>query len=117
MKINLVPIALCVVIGSFLGQDLRAEPPKEPKIEFPQPSPSATVKERVGLTDVEIEYSRPGVKGRKIFGGLVPFGEVWRTGANSATKITFGTEVNFGGTQVPAGPTRCSRFPKAANGP
>jgi len=103
MKMNLLPIALCAVIGSFLGQDLPAEPPKEPKIEFPQASPSATVKERVGLTDVEIEYSRPGVKGRKIFGGLVPFGEVWRTGANSATKITFGTEVNFGGTQVPAG--------------
>ncbi len=103
MKTNLLPIALCAVIGSFLGQDLCAEPPKEPKIEFPQASPSATVKERVGITDVEIEYSRPGVKDRKIFGGLVPFGEVWRTGANSATKITFGTSVNFGGTEVPAG--------------
>lgn len=103
MKINLFPIVLCAVIGSFLGQDLRAEPPKEPKLEFPQASPSATVKERIGITDVEIEYSRPGVKGRKIFGGLVPFGEVWRTGANAATKIIFGTEVNFGGSQVPAG--------------
>jgi hypothetical protein len=103
MKTNLVPIVLCAVIGSFLGLDPSAEPPKEPKIQFPQASPSATVKERVGITDVEIEYSRPGVKGRQIFGGLVPFGEVWRTGANSATKIIFGTDVNFGGSQVPAG--------------
>ena len=103
MKTNLLSIALLSVIGSFVGHDLRAETPKEPKLEFPQASPSATVKERVGVTDVGIEYGRPGVKGRKIFGGLVPYGEVWRTGANSATKVTFGTEVNFGGTQVPAG--------------
>lgn len=103
MKTNLVPIVFCAVIGSFLGLDSSAEPTKEPKIQFPQASPSATVKERVGITDVEIEYSRPGVKGRQIFGGLVPFGEVWRTGANSATKIVFGTDVNFGGSQVSAG--------------
>ena len=103
MKIKLFPIVLCAVIGSFLGHEPLAQPAKEPKLEFPQASPSATVKERIGTTDVEVEYSRPGVKGRKIFGGLVPFGEVWRTGANSATKITFGTEVNFGGSQVPAG--------------
>lgn len=103
MKINLFPIALCAVIGSFLGQDLRAQPLQESKIEFPQASPSATMKERVGFTDVEVEYARPSVKGRKIFGGLVPYGEVWRTGANSATKITFGTDVKFGGSDVPAG--------------
>ena len=89
MKINLVPIVLCAVIGSFLGQDLSAEPTKKSELEFPLPSPPATVKQRVGITDVEIEYGRPGVKDRKIFGGLVPFGEVWRTGANSATKIVF----------------------------
>jgi hypothetical protein len=52
---------------------------------------------------VSAEYSRPGVKGRKIFGGLVPYGEVWRTGANTATKITFSTDVSFGGTAVPPG--------------
>ena len=102
-KISLMPIVLCAVIASFLGQDLVAETPKKPELEFPQASPSATVKERVGVTAVDIEYGRPSVKGRKIFGGLVPYGEVWRTGANSATKVTFGTEVNFGGTQVPAG--------------
>lgn len=73
------------------------------KLEFPAASPSATVKQRFGVTDVEIEYARPSVKGRKIFGDLVPHGEVWRTGANSATKVTFSTDVKFGGSDVPAG--------------
>jgi hypothetical protein len=102
MKTKNLPIAICVVIGSLLGQILAAEPPREPKPEFPQPSPSATVKERVGVTDVDIEYSRPGVKGRKIFGGLVPFGEVWRT------------DVNFGGSQVPAGTYALFTIPDSA---
>lgn len=78
-------------------------PAQTPKVEFPAASPTSTVKQRVGFTDIEIVYSRPGVKDRKIFGGLVPYGEVWRTGANSATKITFSTAVKFGGAEVPAG--------------
>jgi hypothetical protein len=59
----------------------------------------------VGLTDVHVEYSRPGVKGRKIFAadGLVPFGEVWRTGANQATKVTFGGDVMVGGEKLKGG--------------
>src|SRR5512145_834532 len=73
------------------------------KIDFPQASPSASVKERVGVTDVSIEYSRPSIRERKIFGGLVPYGEVWRTGANAATRITFSTDVKLGGAAVPAG--------------
>src|SRR5262245_44278173 len=82
---------------------LLAAPSQEKGLEFPQPSPGATLKQRVGLTDFEIVYSRPSVKGRKIFGALVPFGEVWRTGANAATKITFSTDVKFEGQNVPAG--------------
>jgi len=74
-----------------------------PRIEFPSASPTATLKQRVGLTDIEIVYSQPGVKGRKIFGGLVSNGEVWRTGANSATKVTFSTPVKINGADVPAG--------------
>ena len=74
-----------------------------PKLAFPDVSPAATTKQRVGLTDIEITYNRPGMKGRKIFGGLVPYGEVWRTGANTATKLTFSTEVKLNGTAVPAG--------------
>lgn len=74
-----------------------------PKVEFPPPSPGCTLKQRVGLTDIEIIYSRPSVKGRTIFGGIVPYGEVWRTGANASTKISFGTDVKLNGHAVPAG--------------
>lgn len=74
-----------------------------PKIEIPAASPSCTIKQRVGLTDVEIEYSRPSVKGREIFGGMVPYGKVWRTGANKATKISFSAPVKLNGTEIPAG--------------
>src|ERR1035437_393116 len=74
-----------------------------PKVEFPAASPTCTIKQRFALTDVEIVYSRPGVKGRTIFGGLVPYGQVWRTGANNATKITFSTAVKLNGAGIPAG--------------
>jgi len=73
------------------------------KIDFPQASPLASIKERVGVTDVSVEYSRPSARERKIFGGLVPYGAVWRTGANAATKMTFSTDVKLGGAAVPAG--------------
>lgn len=74
-----------------------------PKLELPAASPTATLKQRVGLTDIEITYSRPGLKGRKIFGALEPWGEVWRTGANNATKVTFSTPVKLNGVALPAG--------------
>jgi hypothetical protein len=67
------------------------------------PSPACTLKQRVGMTDIEIVYSRPGVKGRTIFGGLVPYDKVWRTGANEATRITFSAPVKLNDTDVPAG--------------
>ncbi len=73
------------------------------RFEFPAGSPAATIKQRVGLTDVEVIYSRPSVKGRKIFGDLVKFGEIWRTGANSNTKITFSDAVKFGDKDIAAG--------------
>ncbi len=73
------------------------------QIEMPQASPAATIAQKIGLTDVKIEYSRPSTKGRKIFGELVPFGQVWRTGANAATIITFSTDVKIEGNEVPAG--------------
>ncbi len=71
--------------------------------ELPMPSPTATLEQRVGLTDFVINYSRPGVKDRVIFGELVPYGELWRTGANASTTIEFNTPVTFAGTEVPAG--------------
>ncbi len=70
---------------------------------FPEPSPKASTSQTVGLTEIEIEYSRPGIKDRTIFGELVPYGKIWRTGANAATKITFSTDVNIDGNPVKAG--------------
>lgn len=72
-------------------------------LSTPAASPLQTVKQNFGLSYIELSYSRPSMKGRKIFGDLVPYGEVWRTGANQATTLTFGDEVTIGGTKVPAG--------------
>lgn len=63
------------------------------QIKTPQPSPFSTIEQVVGLTDVTLEFSRPSMKGRAIFGNLVPYGKVWRTGANANTKITFSDNV------------------------
>jgi tetratricopeptide (TPR) repeat protein len=88
------------LFASFLAPDLFGA---EEKFEFPQASQPATIKQRVGLTDVEINYSRPDMRGRQIFGGLVPYGKVWRTGANQPTKIKFSDAVKIGGQELPAG--------------
>ena len=73
------------------------------KLVLPDASPAATLKQRVGVTDIEFSYSRPSMKGREVFGNLVPYDKVWRTGANTATKVTFSTDVKLNGTAVPAG--------------
>ena len=73
------------------------------QLNTPQPSPTANIKQNFALSNIEISFSRPGVKGRKVFGDLVPYGKVWRTGANNATTITFGEEVTIGGKKVAAG--------------
>jgi hypothetical protein len=71
--------------------------------DLPQPSPKARVEQRVGLTDVTVDYSSPAVKGRKIWGELVAYDHSWRTGANAATKLTVTSNFTFGGKPVPAG--------------
>jgi len=73
------------------------------QVTAPAPSPSASMQQVVGLTDVSLEYSRPAMRGRTIMGGLVPYGKIWRTGANARTKITFGDDVTVGGTTLKAG--------------
>jgi hypothetical protein len=75
------------------------------QINTPAPSPTAEFKQEVGLTDITLNYSRPGVKERTIFAadGLVPFGQIWRTGANSATTIEFSEDVMCGGKEVAKG--------------
>jgi hypothetical protein len=72
-------------------------------LDLPRPSPFAKVVQTVGLTDITVDYSSPGVKGRKIWGNVVPYDQMWRAGANNATKITFSRDVTFAGSPVPAG--------------
>ena len=73
------------------------------QLKTPAASPTTTVKQDFGLSSVELIYSRPGVKGRTIFGGLVPWGNIWRTGANAATRIKFNDDVTIGGKALKAG--------------
>jgi hypothetical protein len=72
-------------------------------LDLPRPSPFAKVVQTVGLTDITVDYSSPGVKGRPIWGAVVPYDKMWRAGANQATKVTFSRDVTFGGKPVPAG--------------
>ncbi|MBI1754575.1 MAG: DUF2911 domain-containing protein [Acidobacteria bacterium] len=74
-----------------------------PALRLPEASPRAQVSQKVGLTDMEVTYNRPAVKGRKVWGGLVPYGQVWRAGANENTVVAFSTPVTVGGTTLPAG--------------
>ena len=84
-----------------------------PKLDFPAASPGCKLEQRVGVTDVVINYARPSAKGRKVFGELIAYGEVWRTGANAATTISFSTPVKFGGADVPAGKYSLHTIPGA----
>lgn len=80
----------------------------------PQPSPTTTIKQNFALGSIELNYSRPGKKDRKIMGDLVPFGKVWRTGANAATTITFSDDVIIGGKTVKAGKYGLLTIPEAS---
>ncbi|MGI8956969.1 MAG: DUF2911 domain-containing protein [Chthoniobacterales bacterium] len=75
----------------------------EKEVQFPDASQHATITQRIGLTDVSVDYSRPNVREREIFGGLVPYDTVWRTGANAATRIKFSDAVKVGGKDLAAG--------------
>ena len=106
-KTTLIALIISISLSSCDNVSSSIEVEKKPttklKITTPQPSPKASVEQRVGLTDISIEYSRPGVRGRTIFGDLVPFGKTWRTGANSNTKITFSSDVSIDGQTLKAG--------------
>ena len=73
------------------------------ELKLPASSSTQSVTQEFGLSTIKLTYARPNVKNRKVFGGLVPYGEVWRTGANSATVLTFSDEIKIEGTSVPAG--------------
>jgi hypothetical protein len=88
-------IALLVVAPVLFAQ--------APALVLPVASPEAQVSQQVGLTTIDVTYHRPAVKGRKVWGGLVPYGQVWRAGANENTVVAFSTPVRVGGTTLPAG--------------
>lgn len=83
------------------------------QVVTPQASPKAVIEQTVGLTDVKIEYSRPSSKGRSVYGELVPFGRMWRTGANANTIVSFSNDVVIGGKKLPAGHYALYSQPKA----
>ncbi len=91
-------LAAVIAASSVLSLQAQNQP-----LKTPAPSPSQTLKQAFALSEITIDYSRPSVKGRTIFGEVVPFGKMWRTGANNATKITFGEDVKVEGKAVPAG--------------
>ncbi|RAV27607.1 DUF2911 domain-containing protein [Sinomicrobium soli] len=73
------------------------------QVQTPAASPAAKIEQQVGLTDITVSYSRPAMRGRTVFGNLVPYGEVWRTGANENTRVTFGDDVTIGGKSLKKG--------------
>jgi hypothetical protein len=98
MRMNLSAAALCVILATAL-----LAPAAHAQLKLPRVSPAATVTQTIGLTDLTVSYCRPGVKGRVIWGGLVPYGEPWRTGANEATRFTTTDPIQFGGKELAAG--------------
>jgi hypothetical protein len=90
-------ISLLLVAAALTATEASAQ------LQLPAPSPKATVMQTVGLTDITIDYSSPAVKGRAIWGQLLPYDSLWRAGANAATKITFSKDVTVEGTAVPKG--------------
>ena len=94
-------IALALATAAVLG--LAAVSMNAQQLKMPAPSPLSTVDQAFALSNIKIEYSRPSARGRVVFGDVVPFGNIWRTGANAATKITFGEDVTVEGKALKAG--------------
>ena len=82
------------------------------QLDYPKASPAASVTQEVGFTTITVTYSRPAVRGRQIFGDLVPYGRIWRVGANESTKFSVDTEVTILGNQLPAGTYALYAFPE-----
>jgi hypothetical protein len=98
MRSLLIPLLLATPVA-LVAQDK----PAPVRLLPLRPSPISTLSQEIGISRIDISFSRPGVKGRKIWGGVVPYGEVWRTGANAATVITFSHPAKVAGKPVPAG--------------
>ena len=97
MRTMILSLAMAVALP------LAAQQSQAPQLKVPRPSQKQVLTQTVGFTDITITYSRPGVKGRQIWGGLVPYDKVWRTGANEATTISFSDDVTINGQALPKG--------------
>lgn len=95
------------LVASLLATPALADAP------LPAPSPKASVTQTVGITDITVDYSSPGQKKRKVFGELVPFGQLWRFGANAATRLTLSRDATIGGKLAPAGSYALFAIPNA----
>jgi hypothetical protein len=93
-----IKIVAVAVLAATLAFNANAQ-----TLKVPAPSPKQTLEQDFALSTIKIEYSRPSVKGRTVFGDVVPFGKTWRTGANQSTKITFGEDVKVEGKELKAG--------------
>lgn len=108
MKKNILQLSILLLLITVGFENAFAQ------LTLPAPSPKASVMQTVGLTDITIDYSSPGVKGRTIWGDLLPYDSLWRAGANAATKITFSKDVTVGGTAVPKGSYSIHMIPSKA---
>lgn len=108
-----IPLRAIAPAVGLLALHLAATTALAQQPKLPRPSPAASVSQTIGVTEVTIHYSRPGVKDRKVWGELVPYGEVWRTGANENTTITFSTAVKVEGHELPAGTYGVQTIPTA----
>jgi Protein of unknown function (DUF2911) len=100
------------VLAAFTATAASAQ---QQPLTIPRPSPNASLSQTIGITEVVLHYSRPGVKGRAVWGGLVPYNEVWRTGANENTTISFSTPVRIEGHDLPAGLYGLQTIPTAGD--
>jgi Protein of unknown function (DUF2911) len=103
---NKIILVLAMIMATFFTKA---------QVKTPQASPRQIVTQTVGLTDVEINYSRPSSKGRSVFGNLVPFGKLWRTGANENTTISFSEDVVIDGKTLPKGKYAIFTIPNIEN--
>jgi hypothetical protein len=87
----------CIIFHFFITLSSTAQ------VKFPASSPTQTIRQEFGLGNIELTYSRPGAKGRKVFGDLVPYNKMWRTGANAATRLTFSDAVELDGRRIDSG--------------
>ena len=104
-----------LTVMAFAAVAAAVSPALAQTLEVPAPSAKAKVEQRVGITDFSVDYSSPAMRGRKIFGGLLPYDKLWRTGANASTKLTASRDFTFGETAVPKGTYSVFSIPGASS--